>query len=206
MLIRKNNIFNWLSFLYQVINSDKINNDTKLSNIPHPIINNYFSQLKKLTIKELFGAKGYERIDLKKRAIGSFLHVIQDSYFPGHVNRKNVDGEIKEFLSYTNQDTKVHGDNDTWDVSYRDRLMHNNSYLVQTLPQYKRIIKVSVDLLQKLSPENKKNRQSWEEIRTYLDKSVFNTILKPNDSSAGEKFRLKKKKKLPLYCRAINYV
>ena len=198
----KNNIFNWLSFLYLVIDSEEITKNTEISKITHPIVNQYFSQSNGLTMKELFGAKGYSNINIKKRAIGSFLHVIQDSYFPGHVSRKNVGGEIKEFLSYSNQDVKAHGNKDTWDVSYKDRVMHgnSNSYLVQTLPQYERIIQVTNKLLQKINPENKKDRKSWEEIQQYLDANVFNTISKPNDSSSGQKFKLKKKKKLPYYC------
>lgn len=200
--ITKNNIYNWLNFLYLVINSEEITKDTKISQVSHPIVLNYFSKLNEMTLKELFGEKGYDKIDIKKRAIGSFLHVIQDSYFSGHVSRQNVDEKINAFLSYANQDIKAHGNKDTWDVSFKDKLMHgnNNSYFVQTLPQYERIIQVSNALLQKLSPENKTNRKPWGEIQIYLDNNVFNTVTKPSDSSSGQKFQLKKKKQLPYYC------
>jgi hypothetical protein len=68
------------------------------------------------------------RYPLKDVALGSFLHIVQDSYAGGHVLRTVLDdvrlpwGKVEEFHSYMNQDTNWHGchDNDPIRSAWKD--------------------------------------------------------------------------------------
>lgn len=51
--------------------------------------------------------------ETRQRALGSLLHMIQDSYARGHVERQDF-GPIVRFLSYRNQDSSKHAHDDAW--------------------------------------------------------------------------------------------
>jgi len=207
-IITRDKIYNWLRFLYLIISSEDINNNTKINSISHPFVNEFFSGLKEKRLKEIFGEKGYSRFSIKKRATGSFLHVIQDSYFPGHVSRKNGVGDVKVFLNYANQDIDLHEEKDTWNSSFFSYFVSYND-LIHRLPQYNRVIEVSVALLKLLDPDNissletQEKIKKWEDIEKYLNEKVFNGVSdKSPVSFSGKNFGLKEteKKKAPWYC------
>lgn len=66
----------------------------------------------------------YVNLDLQRRAIGSVLHIIQDSYAKGHTRRKikrfSDLGEIENFHCYKGQDSDRHKHYDTFDASKLD--------------------------------------------------------------------------------------
>ena len=72
------------------------------------------------TVDVLFGSAGPRA--LQQMAIGSMLHVIQDSFSPAHVSREGGTGKIECFFSYINQDSDKHGEEDVFKGSPSDPL------------------------------------------------------------------------------------
>jgi hypothetical protein len=102
----------WAEFTYKVAVGD-IAQKTRLNKIPIEKIRKLFigdPKLESMTIEELFRGRKFAQ----RAAIGSLLHMIQDSYAPGHAEREVLDyttvtGEkvfkrsfVKEFHCYTN--------------------------------------------------------------------------------------------------------
>lgn len=67
-----------------------------------------------LTIKRLFGHAKATDVDVRQRAAGALMHLIQDSHAKGHVDRDAKTGHIKEFHAYGKQDHAKHGEHDGW--------------------------------------------------------------------------------------------
>lgn len=82
-----------------------------LSALPAP-----FNSMGKGSFRELFRAPNYPLVP--ERAIGSLLHMVQDSYAGGHTSREPLAderlGAIMQFHSYTNQDHDKHKADDMW--------------------------------------------------------------------------------------------
>lgn len=73
------------------------------------------------TAMRLFRAK--TAAETRARALGSLLHMIQDSYAHGHVARAGAGpnaGTITQFLSYVDQDEKKHAHDDSWSSGTND--------------------------------------------------------------------------------------
>lgn len=51
--------------------------------------------------------------ETRQRALGSLLHLVQDSFARGHVEREDS-GAIVQFLSYRNQNSNKHAHDDAW--------------------------------------------------------------------------------------------
>jgi len=91
--------------------------DAKLGDIKLPGFE-MFSGDKNLagkSVSEFFGV-GPDGGDVKKRAMGSLLHMIQDSYAGGHADREDLGqghrGRIKSFYAYSHQDHDKHAASD----------------------------------------------------------------------------------------------
>ena len=59
--------------------------------------------------------------EIRMSALGSILHLIQDSYSKSHTNRGGsethpevVCNEVEKFWSYRDQDAALHGESDKW--------------------------------------------------------------------------------------------
>jgi hypothetical protein len=117
-------IMKWAEFAYKVATGE-IPQRVKLKEIPIPEIRNLFAgdlKLESKTIEQLF--KGPQFV--KRVAIGTLLHMVQDSYAQGHADREVNDspgqgnklvykrGRIKEFHCYTNQESDRHAQDDKW--------------------------------------------------------------------------------------------
>jgi len=113
----------------------------------------------KITPMELFRAK--TKPEAKARALGSLLHMIQDSYSYGHVKREksepNDEGAILQFLSYINQNAKKHAHDDKWSAGSTD--------LEKTLsvPGARRALIASTEICKLY-----KSKIPWEKVEQYL--------------------------------------
>lgn len=70
------------------------------------------------TVRDLFAgnpraATALTNLDVKQRALGALLHVIQDSCAGGHTER-SPQGPIRQFHDYGGQDHDKHGEFDKW--------------------------------------------------------------------------------------------
>jgi hypothetical protein len=103
-------------------------------------------------------------------AIGSALHVIQDSYSTSHINR-NGNGEITEFYKYT-KDQIVPGEYKLHCA--HDQYSHNNE------KQINLAIKMSSEFLSLFVENNCDSSDDQSKntckaiIKTWLEKKVFN--------------------------------
>lgn len=151
-------------------------------------------------IAEFFGTKGWSIQDLfalgnphvrkpenmSELAFGSLLHVVQDSFAGGHVERAMPDGQekcsetangytmpgrIKEFHSYVNQDSTKHGDDDA-----------RNAFSVNwsgPRPNAVDVGRTLNDLFVRRAP--------WTEVKPYIQ-CIFTLDIDARSASAGERY------------------
>jgi hypothetical protein len=99
--------------------------------------------------------------ETRARALGSLLHMIQDSYAHGHVTRASSDGmhagAITQFLAYVGQDPSKHAHDDSW----RD----GSSDLQRTLniPGARDALAASTQIVRLY-----KARATWAKVEQYL--------------------------------------
>lgn len=124
------NMLRWAEFTYKV-GTGEIGGNTLLAQVPVAGIPELFPVLRKgTTVEMLFCIRGNLRrlADVKKRAIGSLLHMVQDTFAASHTEREYEKiqwrgkggvakeegkvGKIKGFLSYTGQEKKKHAAKD----------------------------------------------------------------------------------------------
>ena len=125
----QNRIITWAEFTWRTALGE-FPLSTRVKDIPVPGLLELF-ETKGWSIQDLF-ALGNPHVrkpdNLSELAFGSLLHVIQDSFANGHVERAMPDGQekcpdtanahtmpgrIKEFHSYVNQDAHSHGEDDS---------------------------------------------------------------------------------------------
>jgi hypothetical protein len=114
----------WAEFTYKTA-VGQISQTTRLKDVPISAIRERFvgdAKLESMSVETFFGGKSVAR----RAATGSLLHMIQDSYAPGHVQRVIADsvtadgrkvfarGAIHEFHSYVDQDSDLHAKDDRW--------------------------------------------------------------------------------------------
>lgn len=111
-------ILTWAEFAYAVAIGN-ISPNTTLSEVTTKNFQNYFNHRGGWSVHYLFAPKwtlGSESIN--EVALGTLLHMIQDSYSEAHVERvyektdKCSNGRIVQFHSYVKQDHKKHGNAD----------------------------------------------------------------------------------------------
>ncbi|MEZ4733138.1 MAG: hypothetical protein R3E79_39075 [Caldilineaceae bacterium] len=111
------NVLRWSEFTYKIATAG-IPAYTLIRNVPVSGISSLFPKLGNLRVDELFAIKCNLRMlaDVKKRAAGSLLHMIQDTYTESHTEREEVDktrrGKIKSFHAYAEQDPESHKEKD----------------------------------------------------------------------------------------------
>lgn len=109
-------------------------------------------------------------------AVSSLLHMVQDSYAGGHVEREGT-GEIRRFLTYTGQNHKMHGELDAW-VKNTESL--KLSERVDKLPGGTSSKKATIELL-KLA----KRKALWPEVEIVLREQIFKLAKNPAASDVG---------------------
>ncbi|HZX16164.1 MAG TPA: hypothetical protein VFF22_04750 [Pseudomonas sp.] len=176
----KQKIMMWAEFTWGVVEG-KYKLNTYLSDIEIPGWDQHFTN--DHTVQDLFTVgRPWLRPHIKEMAIGSLLHLVQDSFAAGHVNRRDAIsgdqcttnkhptyGRIKEFHSYSKQDHSKHKEEDASSVA-RMTMMKNDPDMVDA---GKRLRGYFAD------------QKSWEEVQPYLNECVFalNRTTKP--ASAG---------------------
>jgi len=117
----RQNILDWAEFAYAVATRG-IGTQTLLGQVTTSHFQDHFKYQSGWTVSYLFGPR-YRLKDnpdhFQDMALGSLLHLVQDSYSDAHAQRslepsaKCPDGRIVEFHAYGHQVSKLHGTADT---------------------------------------------------------------------------------------------
>jgi hypothetical protein len=101
--VTQGEILLWCEFFY-TISAGRIDKDTPLSATLGGKMRRWFAG-SSLTVGELFKVENIGNV--RDRALGALLHLIQDSFSSSHVQR-NEQKEIERFYCYTHQDPSRH--------------------------------------------------------------------------------------------------
>ena len=161
---------------------------TRVRDVPVSGIIDWFGS-KGWSIQDLF-ALGNPHIrkpdNMSEVAFGSLLHMVEDSFAGGHVERAMPDGngkcvgtspenpmpgQIVEFHSYGQQDSKRHGDDDA-----------RNAFSAHWSGARPNVVDVGRALNDHLV-----RRASWSEVKPYIE-CVFTLDKEARPASAGEKY------------------
>ncbi|MEW5848040.1 MAG: hypothetical protein AB2A00_04470 [Myxococcota bacterium] len=122
------------------------------------------------TIKDLFlvGTRG----DVRQRAVGALLHLVQDSYAKGHVHR-DAQWRIEEFHNFISQDGNKH-------IAH-DKMAEGG---IAAMPDAQRAVEACTRILQ-----HWKRARPWSSLRPYLETPVL--VLSPaaRPSGPGDDYR-----------------
>jgi len=130
-------------------------------------------------VKDVFFASS--RASAQERALGSMLHLIQDSFAAGHTNRKLVGGargEIVQFYSYSEQDHTKHGNDDAFHGGGGPR-DH-----VKSLKGGPEALAACITLLQM-----RKAKKLWGEVEQYLTSGPLALTDGALESGPGEAYQ-----------------
>lgn len=186
----KANIMSWAEFTYRVAQSD-ISAGEFLYQVKVPRFAELFDKQRGWTVSTLL-TLGDDTFRVQPAfswvAFGSLLHVVQDSFARGHVNRadtpnqtctlssqKQLDkpGRIRSFRSYANQDDNLHAG--------ADGIMALQEHLLNPKPG---AVEVGAALL-----EFHNSKTPWPLVREYLDTCVFDLEDPFATSGPGDEFK-----------------
>ncbi|MFY9314749.1 MAG: caspase family protein, partial [Burkholderiales bacterium] len=173
----------WLEFTYRVAQG-KIAGSTPIARVPMPGIRALFARdpaILKGTVADLFR----HRV-VREFAAGSFLHLIQDSYAGGHVQRERRDrssdglayfgrGAVLRFHSYAGQDADLHKADDRLPPTLRLNAPLNRLGDDPVLH--------GAILLRMMFGADGKGAVPWEQARKYLLDHVF--VVSPAAQASG---------------------
>jgi hypothetical protein len=181
MSATKAKIMMWAEFTYRV-SVGEIAPATTMSEIRIPgfrnVLGQYWSDVTQLFA---FGVPRYQA-GIGEVALGSLLHMVQDSFSKSHVSReapvgvcgeggpKPNGGRILEFHAYGHQDGDLHGEKDSRNVMLATLLDHPANNVV-TVGRY---LKAMYD-----------RRERWDAVKAYLDACVFAVAEDDLDKPAG---------------------
>jgi len=169
----KKQILDWMTFCIEVLRN---NISPNLRIMSHPLLNRLFPGHRNITIKQLMLSEQISDLGFQQRICGILLHLIQDSYFYGHVSR-NDEGKIHQFLVYQLQDSDKHSKYDKWwgGNTLGERI--NNT------PGAKEAFKYSVEVLKRVLGE-----ESLESVFDYIDGVVLNLAHNAIKAGSGNNF------------------
>ena len=180
--VSQGKVMQWAEFTYKAAIGE-IPGPTTLGAVGVTGIPELFPSAKDQTVSALFGIANLG--DVSKRAAGSLLHVIQDSYASGHVQREELPGgrkgRILSFHSYSGQDHDKHGHDDALQgkgSSDADKL--------KNVPGATDAIDRSAQILKFIS-----EKRPWEDVELYLKMEVFNLGADPLEAGSGDDYRKK---------------
>jgi hypothetical protein len=133
-----------------------------------------FPDMKGKSVNDLFGIKDGKG-DIQQRAMGSLLHMVQDSYAGGH-SKRDADGKISSFHAYPNQDHSKHGHSD--EIGEGDTLEEQ----LKNTPGASDAIKHSADILKMMHDPKMKT----DDILKHLNDKTFALSDKTEDAGPGE--------------------
>ena len=171
-------ILGWAQFTWGVVQGD-FPLETWLKDIPQTTVQKYLGS-SGWRVQDLFALGDPSlRASISDVAFGSLLHMIEDSFAAGHVERLEpadgsvcpgstypMPGPIVEYHSYTNQSSSKHAKADTREAFANNRLA----------PDVVDVGRVLVSL--------KKAKAKWPDVESYL-KCVYNLSPTVHGASAG---------------------
>lgn len=113
-------IYSWIAFTYEVA-TGVITPETKLKDVKTPGIAALFPRQADWTVARLFNAD--KSGDLRARALGSLLHVVQDAWAPSNVERSTEDETaetIVKFHTVVNGEHPHHRTDEGWWEAWAD--------------------------------------------------------------------------------------
>jgi len=178
-------ILMWSEFTWKVSHGD-YELGTELKDVNIPGFEQFFGH-SGWRVQDLFTVGNQElRPGIKDVAFGSLLHMMEDSFPKGHVDRNEptyqarcpvpsqqhpAPGKIKSFHSYAHQDAKRHGEYDT-----------RNSFVQEIISETPNVIDVG-----KVLRDFRDRNAGWDDVRPYLE-CVY-TLEEPDaKASAGTAF------------------
>jgi len=178
----KARILTWAEFAYRTATGD-IDPGTAVSNTPLTGISRLFKG-KGYSVQTLFtrGTPEYQH-KVPEVALGSLLHMVEDSFAKGHVAREEAPGapcpanpaaqkagRVVAFRSFTNQDQRKHGEKDSRNA-LEAGLVSSPDWNVVTVGRALKAMHAA--------------RKPWAEVRAYLDQCVFEVDDDDLDIAAG---------------------
>lgn len=150
-------IMGWAELTYRIAVGD-ISDRTKLKDVRDvEFTEKLLGDLASRSASEIFRSR--TRSATQKRAIGSLLHMIQDSYAPSHVLRESSGTEfIKQFHSYARQDHRRHAEDDAWRSGGSDQDRIDSS------PGARSALDASTKILTLY-----KDKAPWGDVQKYLE-------------------------------------
>ena len=183
-LATKQNIFVWAEFIWRVA-SGEYSLSTRLKGVKIEGFEKYFGNTE-WTVQDLLTLGNPAlRPHVKEVAFGSLLHMVEDSFAKGHVDRAEAiqgdmcelakeypaPGRIRQFHAYGNQDTDEHGMYDS-----------RNAFSAHWSTQKPSVIAVGQTIMSLLEKSS-----TWEQFKPYLE-CVY-ALENPNaKASAGDAF------------------
>lgn len=181
----KRRIMMWAEFTWKVSRGD-YGLETKLKDVSVAGFDKFFGGTD-WRVQDLFTLGNVTlRPKIEEVALGSLLHMVQDSFPKGHVDRAEATlgatcpgatshlapGAIREFHSYIHQDPAKHGDYDS-----------RNAFVQHWVADRPTVIDVGQVLL-----DYQKRGSTWEDIKPYID-CVFALENPEAKASAGAAFK-----------------
>lgn len=106
-------IIHWINFAYQVATA-QIPSDTEFGKLDHPV-SSLFSTRPRMTVGDLFKPRRrMAHLPVRELALGSMLHLVQDSFAAGHTRRVHTGsgkcsrGRVSQFQFYLRQVSARH--------------------------------------------------------------------------------------------------
>lgn len=174
----KASMLRWARFLIEIA-SGRLDPDKKVSE--HPLSAELFDAFADLTLKQLFGFKRGSDMAVRRRALGTLFHLIQDSYAKGHTER-NEAGAIVEFHSYGEQAGDLHEHYDEWAPGATLSERFRNTHGVVSAWSMSALVAKAID-----------QRTPTDDIVQWLDTDVFTLADNVRASGPGLDFDKRRK-------------
>jgi hypothetical protein len=181
--LTQSRIMMWAEFAWGIA-TGALRRDRYISTLGVPELGSYFPGEQSASILFALGNPAFQNEKVREVALGSLLHVVQDSFSRAHVTRGDPSGAecpgfpgsvapglIVQFQSYVKQDHALHDQADRADA-LRLQLLESNPHVVS----------VSSNLV-----EMWKRNAPWPEAKAYLE-CVFSLSASARPAGPGEGF------------------
>jgi hypothetical protein len=152
----------WLEAMYRVA-AGEISGDTPVEKVPVDRFPSLFPRQAKLTVAQLLGI--HSAGDVRARAWGSFLHVLQDVVGEGHTATRPTGGgppAILHYFTYSGGTNPGHGGDPGW----RSAWAPDASF--DAVPRMDHVVLREIDLSRLLA-----RKMPWSMIKTFVDRFFF---------------------------------
>ncbi|MDR4517211.1 MAG: hypothetical protein MRK00_07480 [Nitrosomonas sp.] len=173
----------WAEFTYRV-GTGEISGSTKIKDVQIHGFPELFSNDNDIYNNDI--ATFFHDRRVKRVAIGSLLHLIQDSYSLSHVDRKVLDNEkgrfcrttVIRFHTYSGQDTEKHTNEDKWPSNLEESI---NDMVCDPISAGAKILEYYA--------KNDFSGEEWIKVKNFLVEHVFKLENPEELSGPGERFR-----------------